>query len=44
MFVGLADLMTEALGHAFSAAGTFAGGSLIAVGAAWLLWGWGGRR
>ena len=44
VFVGLADLVTEVLGHAVSAEGTLAGTSLIAVGAAWLLWAWSGGR
>ena len=44
VFVGLADLMTEVLGHVVSAEGTAAGVSLIVLGAAWLFWGWSGGR
>ncbi len=44
VFVGLADLMTEFFARAVSAEGTLAGASLIAVGAAWLLWAWSGGR
>ena len=45
VFVGLADLVTEVLGHAASVEGTLAVVSLLVLGAAWLLWGWssGGR-
>ena len=39
VLVGLADLVTEVLGHAVSAEGTLAGASLVVLGAAWLLWG-----
>ncbi len=44
VFVGIADLTAEFLARAVSAEGTLAGASLIAVGAAWLLWGWSGGR
>jgi len=44
VFVGLADLMTEFFARAVSAEGTLAGASLIAVGAAWLLWARSGGR